>query len=124
MLFRSQSLLPSGAIDVMRRHVFIDTQQMHPKLIRTSVALLGADHVMAGSDWPIVDDGPICAPLADALLQTGLSDTGQRALASGNSLRLLGLASSTPMTYVMNERPLIAAPSAGMGVVSEYELWR
>jgi predicted TIM-barrel fold metal-dependent hydrolase len=30
-----------------------------PVLIKTSVDLLGADHVMAGSDWPIVDEVPI-----------------------------------------------------------------
>src|SRR4030081_260083 len=55
----SRSLLPSGAIDVMRKHVFIDTMGFHRALIRASVDLLGADKVMAGSDWPIANDGPI-----------------------------------------------------------------
>ena len=45
----SQSRLPFGAIDVMREHVFIDTTLFHPALIRASIDLLGADHVVAGS---------------------------------------------------------------------------
>ena len=85
----NQSRLPSGAIDVMRKHVFIDTQLIHPVLIKASVGLLGADHVMAGSDWPIVDEGPIRGSLTDAMQQAKLSDEEQKAIAAGNCLRLL-----------------------------------
>ena len=88
----NQSRLPSGAIDVMRAHVFIDTQLIHPTLIRAAVDLLGAGHVLAGSDWPIVDDGPIAGPLADAMRLAGLTADEQRAIAGDNCLRLLGLA--------------------------------
>src|SRR5207302_2070267 len=49
----SQSRLPSGTIDTMRKHVFIDTTLFHPALVRASVDLLGAENVVAGSDWPI-----------------------------------------------------------------------
>ena len=56
---RPSGSLRSGAIAVMQKHVFIDTQLIHPALIRASVDLLGAGNVIAGSDWPIVDDGPI-----------------------------------------------------------------
>jgi aminocarboxymuconate-semialdehyde decarboxylase len=52
----------------MRKHVFIDTQLVHPALIRTSVDLLGIDHVLAGSDWPIVD-GPFGSKLGVGLAQ-------------------------------------------------------
>lgn len=86
-----QSRVSPGAAEVMRRHVYIDTQMIHPALIRAAVDLLGVDHVMAGSDWPIVDDGPIRAPLIEAMGQAGLSDDEQRAVASGNCLRLLGV---------------------------------
>jgi aminocarboxymuconate-semialdehyde decarboxylase len=78
----------------MRRHVFIDTQMIHPALIRAAVDLLGAGHVMAGSDWPIVDDGPVCGPLHHAMAQAGLSADEQDAIAGGNCLRLLGVAQS------------------------------
>ncbi len=86
-----QSRQPSGALEVMRRHVFIDTQLIHPVLIRAAVDLLGADHVMAGSDWPIVDDGPIRGPLAKALAEAGLTGDEQEAIAVGNCRRLLGV---------------------------------
>ena len=86
-----QSRLPTGAADVMRRHVFIDTQMIHPALIRAAVDLLGADHVMAGSDWPIVDDGPVRGPLHDAMTRAGLSDAEQDAVAGENCRRLLGV---------------------------------
>ena len=86
-----QSRLPGGAIDVMRKHVFIDTQLIHPALIRASVDLLGTGQVMAGSDWPIVDDGPIGGMLAHAMHKAGLSAAEQKAIAADNCLRLLGV---------------------------------
>ncbi len=86
-----QSLLPSGAADVMRKHVLIDTMGFHPALIRAAVDLLGADNVMAGSDWPILNDGPIRRTLMDAMRDARLSDDEQRAVAGGNCLRLLGM---------------------------------
>jgi predicted TIM-barrel fold metal-dependent hydrolase len=84
------SLLPSGTVDVMRRHVFIDTMNFHPVLIRAAVDLLGASNVMAGSDWPI-NDGPIRGRLTSAMQQAGLSADEQGAVAAGNCLRLLGI---------------------------------
>jgi aminocarboxymuconate-semialdehyde decarboxylase len=87
----SQSLLPAGAIDVMRKHVFIDTNCLHPALIRASVDLLGADNVVAGSDWPI-NDASIRSTLTGAMQRAGLSQDEQNAIAAGNCLRLLGIA--------------------------------
>jgi predicted TIM-barrel fold metal-dependent hydrolase len=86
-----QSRLPSGAVEVLRHHVLIDTQMIHPTLIRAAADLLGAENVLAGSDWPIVDDGPIRGPLTAALASTGLSETEQRGIAAGNCLKLLGI---------------------------------
>src|SRR5262245_58447377 len=57
-----QSRLPAGAIDTLRRQVFIDTTLLHPALIRASVDLLGAGNVVAGSDWPIGSQAPIGGP--------------------------------------------------------------
>ena len=87
----SQSRLPSGTIDVMRKHVFIDTTLFHPALIRASVDLLGAGNVVAGSDWPIAGDQPVRGLLTDAMRGAKLSDDEQSAIAAGNSLRLLGI---------------------------------
>ena len=87
----NQSRAPSGAVDVMRKHVFIDTQLIHSAWIRASVELLGADHVLAGSDWPIVDEGPIQRPLSEAMRSAGLTKEQQEAGAGRNSLSALGL---------------------------------
>ena len=108
------SRLTEGAIEVMRRHVYIDTQLIHPALIRASVDLLGADRVMAGSDWPIVDDGPIRGRMVSAMQQAGLSGAEQEAVAAGNCLTLLGIPHA------------LAHSQAGPSVdpASEYELWR
>ncbi len=89
--FSNRSLQPSGAIDVMRKHVFIDTMGFHPALIRAAVDILGPDNVIAGSDWPIVNEAPIRKTLGDALVQAGVSAEVQQKVAAGNCLRLLGL---------------------------------
>ena len=52
---------------------------------------IGADNVLAGSDFPIVG-GPIRGPLMDAMHQARLTDEEQSAIAAGNCLRLLRLA--------------------------------
>jgi hypothetical protein len=52
---------------------------------------LGADHVLVGSDWPIVNDRPIRARVEHALAAAGFGDHEQRLVAAGNSLRLLGV---------------------------------
>jgi len=87
----SQSRAAPAALDLLRRHVFIDTQLIHPSLIKVAAELLGADRVMAGSDWPIVDDGPIRERLSDAMRHAKFTDDEQRAIAAGNCLRLLGI---------------------------------
>ena len=86
-----QSRLPSGTIDVMRKNVFIDTTVFHPAVMRALVGLLGADNVVAGSDWPIAGDTPVRPVLLDTMRGAGLSDAEQTAIATSNCSRLLGL---------------------------------
>lgn len=74
---------------VLRRHVHVDTMGFDPVLIRTAVDILGVDNVLAGSDWPIVSDGPISPIAQKALKAAGLDEEGVRKIASLNSLRLL-----------------------------------
>ena len=93
--FSDHSRLPGGGLETLRRHVFIDTMGFAPALIRASVDLLGAENVIAGSDWPIVNDGPIQPILTRALASAGLSEAESRAVAAGNSARLLGIAAWT-----------------------------
>jgi aminocarboxymuconate-semialdehyde decarboxylase len=75
-----------------RRHVYIDTMGLNPNLIRASVDLLGADHVLAGTDWPIFVEPSVPERLARALAAAGLDASEQEMVASGNTLRLLGIA--------------------------------
>jgi aminocarboxymuconate-semialdehyde decarboxylase len=87
-----QSRLSSGAIEVMRKNVFIDTTLFHPSLIRAFVDILGAENVLAGSDWPVAGDKPVRAMLTRTMQDAGLSNIEQSAVAAGNCSRLLSTA--------------------------------
>jgi aminocarboxymuconate-semialdehyde decarboxylase len=64
---------------------------LHPALVRTAVDLLGADHVLMGTDWPIVEEKSVPERLARALTHSGLNTAEQQMVAGGNALRLLGV---------------------------------
>jgi aminocarboxymuconate-semialdehyde decarboxylase len=76
---------------LLRQHVYIDTMGFDPVLIRAAADILGIDHVLAGSDWPIVSDEPIAGRLAASLTAAGFDPTDQRKIAGGNARELLGL---------------------------------
>jgi predicted TIM-barrel fold metal-dependent hydrolase len=84
-----QSRQGVNTLDILRRHVFMDTTLINPALIRAAVELLGPSNVLAGSDWPIASEKPIAEALAGAMREAGLSADQQREIASGNALRLL-----------------------------------
>jgi predicted TIM-barrel fold metal-dependent hydrolase len=73
---------------LLRRHVYIDTMGLHPKLIRASVDLLGADNVLLGTDWPIVSNDEIRTRAEAALIEAGLSEAERRAVGGDNARRL------------------------------------
>ncbi|AWD22558.1 amidohydrolase family protein [Fuscovulum blasticum] len=81
----------SPAAKVLRRQVFADTMGFDPVVIAALAAALGPDRVLAGSDWPIVSQGPIRPRLQAALNGAGLSPDAQSAIASGTLRKLLGL---------------------------------
>ncbi|WP_454826781.1 amidohydrolase family protein [Paraburkholderia xenovorans] len=84
----SRRAIRDDADALLRRHVYIDTMGFDASLIRVCAALLGADHVLLGSDWPI-DHAPLRARAETALRDSGLTDDQQRLIASGNVRRLL-----------------------------------
>ena len=72
----------------LRKRLYIDTMGFDAASIRFAIDLLGADHVLLGSDWPIM-------PIADrgrveTVLDTlALSEADKVAVMSGNTNRLL-----------------------------------
>lgn len=82
--------LSPQSLDVMRKHVFIDTNIVQPALLRAAVDLLGPANVLAGSDWPI-NNMRLAVVLKEAMQRAGLDVDEQKAIAAGNGLRLLGI---------------------------------
>ena len=72
----------------LRRHVYIDTTGMHPVTVRSTLDLVGADHVLLGTDWPVVIE--TAEKMQAVLAACGLDPAEQQMVASGNTLRLLG----------------------------------
>jgi predicted TIM-barrel fold metal-dependent hydrolase len=72
-----------------RWHVYVDTMGFDPAAIRFAVDVVGVDHVLAGSDWPIwgrdVDRGTVLRALAEA----GLDERERALVSGGNALSLL-----------------------------------
>jgi aminocarboxymuconate-semialdehyde decarboxylase len=83
--------LRRDAPELSRRHVYIDTMGLHPVLIRSAVDLLGTDHVLAGTDWPIFEETSVPERLQAALTACGLDAVEQQMVAGGNALKLLGV---------------------------------
>lgn len=87
----TQSRLPSGTQDVLRKNVFIDTTLFHPAVVRASIDFLGAANVMAGSDFPVAGGGSIQDLLGPVMNEAKLTAEEIGAIAHGNCERLLGL---------------------------------
>jgi predicted TIM-barrel fold metal-dependent hydrolase len=58
-------------------------------VIRAAIDLLGPDHVVMGTDWPIAVETSVPERLRKAFAHAGLTAAEQEMLASGNTLRLL-----------------------------------
>jgi aminocarboxymuconate-semialdehyde decarboxylase len=74
-----------------RRHVYIDTMGLHPALVRSVVDLLGPDHVLMGTDWPIVVEKNVPERWQKAMDACGLDAAQQKLVSGGNAMRLLGI---------------------------------
>lgn len=89
--FGDEAQIRRDAPELARRHVYVDTMGLNPLLIRSAVDLLGPDHVLAGTDWPIFSEKAVADRLQRALTACGLDADEQRLVASENALRLLGV---------------------------------
>jgi predicted TIM-barrel fold metal-dependent hydrolase len=90
--FGDGSGIRSDAPALTRRHVYVDTMGINPAVVRCAVDLLGADHVLMGTDWPIVEEKSVPERLQKAFAHCGLTAAEQQMIASGNTLKLLGVA--------------------------------
>lgn len=75
-----------------RRHVYVDTTGMDRVAVRGAIEVVGADHVVTGTDWPIVQEKSVPSRLAAMFDEIGLAAGERRAVAGENALRLLGAA--------------------------------
>ena len=82
----------SDAPELTRRNVYIDTMGLNPVEVRAAVDKLGADHVLVGTDWPIAVETSVPDRLQKAFAHAGLNAEQQQIIASGNVLKLLGVA--------------------------------
>lgn len=73
---------------VARQRLYVDTMGFDPAMIRFAVDLLGAEHVLLGSDWPIMPIAPR-QRVQEALTSAGLNAEQQALIMSGNTERLL-----------------------------------
>ena len=89
--FGDGSGIRSDAPALTRRHVYVDTMGINPAVMRCAVDLLGADHVLMGTDWPIVVEKSVPERLQKAFAHCGLTAVEQQMVAGGNTLRLLGV---------------------------------
>jgi predicted TIM-barrel fold metal-dependent hydrolase len=80
-------LYPESPSDTFRRHFWM--HPFHEEDPRDLVKLLGADHVIFGSDFPHVEG--LADPLSWADELHGLSDEDLRKVMGGNMIELLGL---------------------------------
>jgi aminocarboxymuconate-semialdehyde decarboxylase len=89
--FGDGARIRSDAPALTRRHVYVDTMGLNPAEVRAAVDLLGADHVLMGTDWPIAVEKSVPERLHQALAHAGLSAAERQMVAGSNALKLLGV---------------------------------
>lgn len=89
--FGERSQAAGGALTTLRGHLTIDTMGFSGPLIRAAADLLGPDHILCGSDWPILSEGAITTKLSAALVQAGLGNRETALIASGNARRIFAI---------------------------------
>jgi predicted TIM-barrel fold metal-dependent hydrolase len=73
---------------IARQRLYVDTMGFDPASIRFAIELLGSDHVLAGSDWPIMPIAPR-QQVEETLSTLEITESQTAAILSGNAMRLL-----------------------------------
>ena len=73
---------------IARQRLYVDTMGFDPATIRFAIDVLGSEHVLAGSDWPIM---PIASRnyIDEVLAKLDLTEEQRTAILGGNTARLL-----------------------------------
>jgi predicted TIM-barrel fold metal-dependent hydrolase len=79
---------------ILRQRFYVDTMGFDPATIRFAVNLLGAEHVILGSDWPIMPITPL-PRIERALVAAGLTPEEQSDVLGENARRLLSPLAAT-----------------------------
>jgi aminocarboxymuconate-semialdehyde decarboxylase len=69
--------------------VYIDTTGTKPATLRGAIELLGAKRIVAGSDWPVVQEKDLAERLSSILAGFGLRSAERERVAAGNAHELL-----------------------------------
>jgi hypothetical protein len=78
--FGDGHLIRRDAPELTRRHVYVETMGINPAAVGAMIELLGADQVLAGTDWPIAVERYVSGRLQKALTIAGLSAEQQQAV--------------------------------------------
>jgi len=75
---------------LLRQRLYVDTMGFDPAALRFVIELLGVEHVLLGSDWPIM---PMTtrSQIATKLAALKLNDAEQALIMGGNTRRLLSI---------------------------------
>jgi aminocarboxymuconate-semialdehyde decarboxylase len=71
--------------------VYIDTTGTKPAMLRGALELLGPGRVIAGSDWPVVQERDLEERLSSMLAGFGLPRIDRERVVAGNASELLGI---------------------------------
>lgn len=82
-------VLTARAPAARRAHVYVDTMGFAPAAVRFATDLLGADHVLIGSDWPIGVRAASRDRVESVLAEAGLTPGQADLVAGGTARRLL-----------------------------------
>jgi predicted TIM-barrel fold metal-dependent hydrolase len=82
--------LRRGTPESERWHVYVDTMGFEPSAVRYAVDLLGADHVLTGSDWPIGGVPASRERVHTTLSAAGLTTDQEELVSWSNAASLLG----------------------------------
>jgi predicted TIM-barrel fold metal-dependent hydrolase len=74
----------------VRSQLHVDTMGFDPTVVRYLVDVLGPEHVLVGSDWPIMWRSADRERVAETLDRAGVAGADRAAIAAGNARRLLG----------------------------------